>query len=67
MRYDIRVRGSVRAEVVAGLGDVTAVETGPDTILRCRVPDVAALAGLLRALAQAGLVIREIRRADPGS
>ncbi|CAM3687440.1 hypothetical protein OCAE111667_22040 [Occultella aeris] len=67
MRYDIRVRGSVREEVVAGLGDVTAVESGMDTVLRCRVPDVAALAGLLRALAQAGLVIRELRKVDPGS
>ncbi|WP_154795020.1 hypothetical protein [Occultella kanbiaonis] len=67
MRYDIRVRGSVQADVVAGLGDVTAVESGRDTILLCRVPDVAALAGLLRTLAQAGLVIRELRKADPGS
>ncbi|MBZ2195868.1 hypothetical protein [Occultella gossypii] len=67
MLYDIRVRGSIRADVVAGLGDVTAVESGADTILRCRVPDVAALAGLLRALAQAGLLIRELRKVDPGS
>ncbi|TDE95941.1 hypothetical protein EXU48_06730 [Occultella glacieicola] len=67
MRYEIRVRGSVDPDRLADLGDISVAIAGRDTILECRVPDVAALVGILRALTHEGLAVREIRTVDGGT
>jgi hypothetical protein len=64
MRYDIRVRGRLDRALVTALGDITITAADRDTILHCRVPDVAALVGILRALTAQSLTVREVRTVD---
>ncbi|WP_154795003.1 hypothetical protein [Occultella kanbiaonis] len=67
MRYDIRVRGRFDRALVTALGDITISTADHETTLHCRVPDVAALVGILHALTAQDLTVREVRTADSES
>lgn len=64
--YLIRVTGALDPTVVSGWGDVAFVRTPAGGVIRARLPDSAALHGLLHRLRGAGVSLVEVRRLLPG-
>jgi hypothetical protein len=60
--FEIRVRGTVPAELLEDAGDLHAFVEAPQTVLRGTLRDQAALHGLLRQLHGLGLELVEVRR-----
>ncbi len=60
--FEIRVRGTVPADVLEDAGDLQAVVEPTQTLLRGTVRDQAALQGLLHHLHALGLELVEVRR-----
>jgi hypothetical protein len=59
--YEIRIVGSVPAELLPELGEVTIVDLEPRTVLTGRFTDQAALHGFLQRLRAFGLELVEVR------
>ena len=67
-RYEVRLRGSVPAAVVADLSGVPVPPCGEETLLLTRRMTQVRLQALLARFADLGLEIRELRRlAEPAS
>ena len=60
--YEIRVSGTLTPEALQTFGDMRPLTQTPLTVLRGRVPDQAALHGLLLRLHDLGLEVIELRR-----
>ena len=60
--YEIRVGGTLTPEALETFGDMQPLAQTPLTVLRGRVPDQAALHGLLLRLHDLGLEVIEVRR-----
>ena len=60
--FEIRVRGTVPVDVLAGVADLHVEVESPQTVLRGTVRDQAALQGLLHQLHSLGLELVEVRR-----
>jgi hypothetical protein len=60
--YEIRVSGALTPEALETFGDMRPLAQTPLTVLRGRVPDQAALHGLLLRLHDLGLEVIEVRR-----
>jgi hypothetical protein len=60
--FEIRISGTLTPEALQTLGDVQPLAETPLTVLRGRVPDQAALHGLLLRLHDLGLDVIEVRR-----
>jgi hypothetical protein len=61
MLYRIRVRGSVDPVALRDFIDVQVTEDQGETVLMCRVPDTAALSGVVVLLHDLGLRVNELR------
>lgn len=65
--YEIRVRGHLDDGWAAWFEGLTLTrEAGGDTLLTGRLPDQAALHGLLRKVRDLGLPLLLVRRIEPG-
>jgi len=65
MLYHIRVVAPVHdLSSLADYADVVATPTEDGALLSCRVPDAAALAGLIALLTDLGVPITEMRAMD---
>ena len=60
--YEIRVRGRLPVDLVQELEYVTGCVEPPQTLLRGRVPDQAALYGILDRLQSVGIELLEVRQ-----
>jgi hypothetical protein len=63
--FEIHVRGSVPPEAYEDFEYLTSTPIPASTMLRGRVPDQAALFGVLLRLQALGLELIEVRRIDP--
>jgi hypothetical protein len=63
--YELRVRGSVPAEVLEEIGAEDFGEEPPLTILRTEPTDQPGLHGMLQRLRSLGLDLMEVRTAGP--
>jgi hypothetical protein len=64
--YQVRISGTIPAELRAELADMTISVEPPETILYGALPDQSALFGLISRMHGMGLHLIEIRRL-PGS
>lgn len=60
--YQVRVSGTIPVELLPELEDLTISVEPPETVLYGRLPDQAALFGLLTRIHGMGLRLIEIRR-----
>ena len=60
--YEIRVRGHLGQTVLLGFAELQAETDGEDTVLEGRLPDQAALHGVLAQIEGLGLELLEVRR-----
>lgn len=67
LTYQIRLRGHLDAAWEDWFGDVTiTLEEHGETLLTCRVPDQAALHGLLRRVRDLGIPLISVVCLNPG-
>jgi len=64
-RYEFRVRGHLSEPTLSAFGDLQAETQGGDTLLLGRLPDQAALYGVLAQIEALGLELVEVRRRPP--
>ena len=62
--YEIRIAGTVPAQVIDELGDAWIAPQGVETVLRGSVPDQAALVGIINWLQGLGIELREVRQIE---
>jgi hypothetical protein len=62
--YEIRVRGPIGPMILGAFPAFSARQVGGDTLLWGRLPDQAALYGVLHQLEDLGLELVEVRRPD---
>jgi hypothetical protein len=60
--YEIRVRGHLEAKILRAFPPLTSQVRGKDTLLRGRLPDQAAIYGVIAKLEALGLELLELRR-----
>jgi hypothetical protein len=60
--YEITVRGRLSAALAEGFDGLTAIPSGPNTVLRGEVVDQAALYGVLDRIESLGLELLDISR-----
>ena len=60
--YEIRVRGRLGPNMLRAFPALTAQPRGGDTLLRGRLPDQAAVYGVIARLEALGLDLLELRR-----
>lgn len=65
LEIEIRVAGTVPADVLEELEDVRVVTQTLETVLRGPVPDQAALIGIIAKLQSWGIELRAIRQLGP--
>ena len=63
-KYEIRIAGTVPAQVMDELGDGWSAPGGIETVLRGSVPDQAALIGIINWLQSLGIELREVRQIE---
>jgi hypothetical protein len=61
-RYEIRIRGMLGGTLLSAFPGLLARETHGETVLTGRLPDQAALHGVLAQIEALGLELMEIRR-----
>ena len=62
--YEIRIAGTVPAQVIDELGGEWIAPQGVETVLRGSVPDQAALVGIINWLQGLGIELREVRQIE---
>ena len=65
IRFEVRVTGTLPAELSEELADLEVSSAVPSTVLTGVVPDQAALLGLVARLRALGLEVTELRRVPP--
>lgn len=63
-RYEIRVRGVLGETLLSAFPDLEAEARTADTVLAGRLPDQAALHGVLARIEALGLELLEVRRTE---
>ena len=63
--YQVRVSGTVPAELLSELGDMTLDVEPPETVLLGSLPDQSAVIGLISRIHSLGLRLIEVRRLPP--
>ena len=62
LHFEIRVAGTVPADVLAELDDVRIITQSVETVLRGPVPDQAALIGIINRLQGWGIELQAVRQ-----
>jgi len=62
LHFEIRVAGTVPADVLAELDDVRIITQSVETVLRGPVPDQAALIGIINRLQGWGIELHAVRQ-----
>jgi hypothetical protein len=65
-QYEIRVRGHLGETMRAAFPELRARVDGTDTVLIGKLPDQAAVYGVLSAMESLGLELLGVRRIPPG-
>jgi hypothetical protein len=63
--YEITVRGRIGPSIAEAFEGLSVCVTPTQTLLRGRIPDQAALHGVLERIESMGLELLDVRRADP--
>jgi hypothetical protein len=66
LQVEIRVSGTVPAELLEELEGVHVVTQSVETVLQGPLPDQAALIGMINRLQGLGVELREVRQLGPG-
>jgi len=64
--YQVRVSGTIPAELMVELQDLTVTVEPPETVLHGSLPDQSAVVGLISRIHGLGLRLIEVRRLQPG-
>jgi hypothetical protein len=64
-QYEIRVRGTLSERMLAAFPESSARSEGPETVLVGRLPDQAALLGMIGLIESLGLELLEVVRSRP--
>lgn len=63
--YQVRISGTVPAELIVELQDLTVTVEPPETVLHGSLPDQSAVVGLISRIHGLGLRLIEVRRLEP--
>jgi hypothetical protein len=63
--YQVRVSGTIPAELLAELNELTVSIEPPETVLHGSLPDQSAVVGLISRMHSLGLRLIEVRRLPP--
>lgn len=64
--YQVRISGTVPAELLADLPDLAVIVEPPETLLHGSLPDQSAVVGLISRIHGLGLRLIEVRRLPEG-
>ena len=63
--YQVRISGTIPAELMVELADLTVTVEPPETVLHGSLPDQSAVVGLISRIHGLGLRLIEVRRLQP--
>ena len=63
--YQVRISGTIPAELMVELQDLTVTVEPPETVLHGSLPDQSAVVGLISRIHGLGLRLIEVRRLQP--